>query len=432
MPTGLTSLYQTYLQHSDIITDSRKITPGSIFFALRGDRFNGNEFAAAALDKGASFVVIDDPACKLNNQCILVDDVLKTLQELATYHRAQLDIPVIAVTGSNGKTTTKELTAAVLARKYRLICTEGNLNNHIGVPLTILRISKDTRMAVIEMGANHPGEIGFLCNIVLPSYGIITNAGKAHLEGFGGFEGVVRAKTELYRFLSARKGKVFVNYNDPLLMELSEGIERVTYGLDEKAWLSGSIIPGNDQVNLSILTTAGESLPLHSGLFGSYNVMNILAAACIGRHFKVSDEDICSAIEAYQPSNNRSQVKSTSRNLLILDAYNANPASMEAALRSFSRSSYGNRSLILGDMLELGTESDPEHLHILNLVETLGFKDVYLVGPVFTRLNSRREYLCFNDSELAHLWFSHHPLAGRTILLKGSRGIKLETILETL
>lgn len=411
-------LYQTYLQHTDITTDSRKITPGCIFFALKGVRFNGNEFAAAAMESGASFVVTDEAGYELNDRCLLVKDVLETLQELATYHRRQLQIPVIAITGSNGKTTTKELMGAVLAKKYNIKCTEGNLNNHIGVPLTLLRMNKNTQVAVIEMGANHPGEIEFLCKIALPAYGIITNAGKAHLEGFGGFDGVVHAKTELYRFLAARQGKVFVNYNDPLLMKLSSGLERVTYGMDDKAWLSGTKNPAKDFVSLSIVTSRGSLLQINSNLFGGYNAMNILAAACTGRYFQVRDEDICSAIEAYQPSNNRSQVLSTGRNLLILDAYNANPASMEAALRSFAQSSYKNRSLILGDMLELGNESDTEHMRILKLLEELAFEDVYLVGPVFTRLNSKREYLCFNDSELACLWFSIIILRERLSCLK--------------
>jgi len=432
MPVDLICLYNTFLNHPCIITDSRLITQGSIFFALRGEHFNGNEYAAAAFEKGAAAAVVDDPLYQVNDQCFLVENVLKTLQELAAYHRKKMDIPVIAVTGTNGKTTTKELTGAVLSRKFRLVCTEGNLNNHIGVPLTLLRMNKDTQIAVIEMGANHTGEIDFLCNIAHPSFGIITNAGKAHLEGFGSFEGVVQTKTELYRFLSARQGKVFVNYDDPLLMERSKGLDRVTYGLDEKAWLSGTSSLREEMVSVSIKTFNGETFQVQSALFGAYNALNILAAACIGRYFQVDDQDVCSAIESYRPSNNRSQVKSTGRNLLIMDAYNANPSSMEAALRSFSGSSYGNQSLILGDMLELGSESEAEHLHILRLIETLGFGDVYLVGPVFTSLNSRREYLCFTDSELALLWLSHHPLSGRTILLKGSRGIKLETVIDAL
>jgi UDP-N-acetylmuramoyl-tripeptide--D-alanyl-D-alanine ligase len=432
MLSDLICLYNTFLKYPRIITDSRKITQGSIFFALRGDHFNGNEFTAAAFEKGAEAAVVDEPAYMINDQCFLVEDVLKALQELATYHRKKLDIPVIAVTGTNGKTTTKELTGAVLSKKFNLVCTEGNLNNHIGVPLTLMRLNKETQIAVIEMGANHPGEIDFLCNIAHPSFGIITNAGKAHLEGFGSFEGVVRTKTELYRFLSARHGKIFVNYDDPLLMELSEGLYRITYGLHEKAWLSGTSSLRDEMVSVSVKPGNGEAFQVHSGLFGAYNALNILAAVCIGRYFKVDDQDACSAIEAYRPSNNRSQVKSTGRNLLIMDAYNANPSSMEAALRSFSRSSYRNRCLILGDMLELGSESDAEHSRILSLIEALGFEDVYLVGPVFASLNSRREYLCFNDSELALLWLSHHPPSGRTILLKGSRGIKLETVIDAL
>lgn len=285
----------------------------------------------------------------------------------------------------------------------------GNLNNHIGVPLTLLRLDSHTRIAVIEMGANHPGEIDFLCRIALPDHGIITNIGKAHLEGFGGFEGVIRTKTELYRFLSARDGKVFVNFNDSLLMQYSQGMERITYGNQ------------NEKIT-----------DIVSKLFGDYNAINIQASVCIGRFFGVSNEDIKLAVESYQPSNMRSQIKATERNLLILDAYNANPSSMEAALRYFASSSYDNKVVILGDMLELGSESDGLHIGILNLLQELSFSEVCLVGPVFTRVNTQREFLCFADSELARLWLSHHALSGKTVMLKGSRGIKLETIAEIL
>ena len=409
MFSSLTDIYTLFLQHPDVVTDTRNLTSSCIFFALKGERFNGNHYAAAALLQGAAWVIVDEPEYKISPRCILVKDVLTTLQDLARHHRRSLNIPVIAVTGTNGKTTTKELVHAVLSRKYNVISTSGNLNNHIGVPLTLLRLTTDTQLAVIEMGANHQGEIDFLCRIALPGYGIITNIGKAHLEGFGNFGGVIRTKTELYRFLAESNGKVFVNTNDSLLMQYSDSLQRITYG-------------NPDEINRGIV----------SKLFGDYNAVNIQAAVCIGRTFNVSDVDIKLAIESYEPSNNRSQIRITEKNLLILDAYNANPGSMEAALRFFATTPYENKVVILGDMLELGTESDALHLHILRLLEELSFSEVYLVGPVFTAVNTQREFLCFADSELVRLWFSHHGPKGKSVLLKGSRGMKLETISEIL
>ncbi|MCX6286383.1 MAG: UDP-N-acetylmuramoyl-tripeptide--D-alanyl-D-alanine ligase [Bacteroidetes bacterium] len=432
MFSSLTDIYTIFLQHSHVVTDSRNLSPSCIFFALKGDRFNGNHFAADALNKGASWVVVDEPEYKISPQCLLVEDVLRTLQDLALHHRSSFNIPVIAVTGTNGKTTTKELISKVLAKKYKVLSTEGNLNNHIGVPMTLLRLNNDTEIAVIEMGANHPGEIDFLCRIALPYYGIITNIGKAHLEGFGGFEGVLRTKTELYRFLAGRNGTVFVNADDSLLIQHSEGIERITYGFGDTASIKGSIDNSRDFINISITQSNGQALDVQSKLFGDYNAVNILASACIGRYFNISDEEIKLAVESYQPSNNRSQVRTTEKNLLVLDAYNANPSSMEAALRFFASSVYGNKVVIIGDMLELGAESDALHKHILKLLEELSFAEVYLVGPTFTRINTKREFLCFGDSELARLWFEHHLPEGKSVLLKGSRGMKLETVAEIL
>jgi UDP-N-acetylmuramoyl-tripeptide--D-alanyl-D-alanine ligase len=428
----LTEIYKIFLKHPVIVTDSRNLNPSCIFFALKGERFNGNHFAAEALEKGAAWVVVDEPEYKINHQCLLVEDVLKTLQDLARLHRRSFQIPVIAVTGTNGKTTTKELINAVLSKKYTVVSTAGNLNNHIGVPLTLLRLRKDTQIAVIEMGANHPGEIDFLCSIASPVYGIITNVGRAHLEGFGSFEGVVRTKTELYRFLAAAKGKVFVNCDDPLLMQQSDNIKRITYGSDGSAWLCGLSGKAGNFIDVTIKQQGTDAFAVHSKLFGDYNAVNILASACIGRYFSVSNEAIKQAIESYEPAGNRSQIKTSGKNILLMDAYNANPSSMEAALRFFASSAYDNKAVILGDMLELGTESDSLHIFILKLLEKLSFTDVCLVGPVFTRLNARREFLCFGDSELARLWFSHHTPEGKTIMLKGSRGIKLETISEIL
>ena len=282
------------------------------------------------------------------------------------------------------------------------------------------------------MGANHPGEIDFLCSIASPVYGIITNVGRAHLEGFGSFEGVVKTKTELYRFLAEAKGKVFVNCDDQLLMQQSDKMERITYGFDDSAWLRGLSRKTGDFVDLTIQEPGKDAFDVPSKLFGDYNAVNILASACIGRYFSVSNEAIKQAIKSYEPSSNRSQLKSSGKNTLLMDAYNANPSSMEAALRYFASSAYDNKAVILGDMLELGTESDSLHIYILKLLEELSFTDVCLVGPVFTRLNTKREFLCFGDSELARLWFSHHTPGGKTIMLKGSRGIKLETISDIL
>jgi len=432
MFSSLNDICKIFIEHPQVVTDSRDLIPSCIFFALRGERFNGNHFAAEALDKGAAWVVVDEPEYKISPRCLLVEDVLTTLQDLARLHRNSFNIPVIAVTGTNGKTTTKELLSSILETKYRVISTRANLNNHIGVPLTLLRIKNDTEIAVIEMGANHPGEIDFLCRIALPGYGIITNIGKAHLEGFGGFEGVIRTKTELYRFLGGLNGHVFVNDGDNLLMQHSTGVERTTYGFSQNAWLQGCLDTSQDFLNIGIRQTNLQLMEIHSKLFGDYNALNVLASACIGRFFKVGDEAIKQAVESYQPSNNRSQVKTTQKNLLVLDAYNANPVSMEAALRFFASSSYGNKVVILGDMLELGSESDNLHKHILTLLEELSFSEAYLVGPVFTRVNTKREFLCFGDSELARLWFEHHRPEGKSFLLKGSRGIKLETVADIL
>jgi len=425
-------LYEIFLKYPRVSTDTRNIPQGSLFFALKGENFDGNSFALNALQNGASYSIIDNKEYALGESIILVDDVLKTLQDLALYHRKQLKIPVIAITGTNGKTTTKELTASVLSQKYETTATRGNLNNHIGVPLTILSLSKETQIAIIEMGANHIGEIEFLCKIALPTYGIITNIGKAHLEGFGGFEGVIKAKTELYNFLRLSGGVAFVNKDNPLLVDHSRDIRTITYGSDPTAAFSGTLVKtGGPFIKTQIAFRSSEMI-VGSRLYGSYNFENILAAACIGYHFNVEPDDIRAGIEMYEPSNNRSQVVNTGKNILILDAYNANPDSLSSAIKSFAASTYPGKMAVIGDMLELGKESDEEHLNILNLLDHVQFKDVFLVGPVFTRLNTKREWLCFQDSDLARLWFEHHRPEGKTILIKGSRGIRLEKLTDTL
>ena len=425
--SSIEEIYQIYLNHPVISTDSRSIAQDGLFFALKGDTFNGNLFAESALQKGGAFAIIDDANLKTNPRYILVDDVLKTLQDLASFHRDHLFIPVIAVTGSNGKTTTKELISTILSKKYKTIATRSNLNNHIGVPLTLLSITPDTEIAIIEMGANHPGEIRFLCDLAKPDYGIITNIGKAHLEGFGSFEGVVKAKTELFRYLKEHRGIAFINADNPLLADHSIGLQKFSYGEHSSADYPVRLTNTQSVVEFGI-DTGGKRIPVHSHLYGAYNFENLMAAASIGHYFKIGPEEIKSAIENYIPCNNRSQILKASHNLLILDAYNANPTSMELAIENFSRTEYRNKTVILGDMLELGAGSENEHLNILKLLEEKEFSGIYLVGPIFTKLCRKKEWICFQDSELARLWFEHHKVKDATILIKGSRGIRMEQI----
>jgi UDP-N-acetylmuramoyl-tripeptide--D-alanyl-D-alanine ligase len=429
---SIEELYKIFLKYPLVSTDSRNIPQGSLFFALKGEKFDGNSFAQNALQKGASYSIVDNDRYAAGDSIILVDHVLKTLQELALFHRKQLKIPVIAITGTNGKTTTKELVRSVLSRKFKTIATKGNFNNHIGVPLTLLSLNNETQIAIIEMGANHVGEIEFLCKIALPTHGIITNIGKAHLEGFGGIEGVIKAKTELFNFLQLTEGVAFVNKDNPLLMDRAHDMKTITYGSDQSAEFSGSLVQTGDPFIQVKISFKSSKMIIGSRLFGSYNFENILAAACIGCHFNVGLENIKAGIEMYEPSNNRSQVLNTGKNTLILDAYNANPDSLSSAIHSFAGSAYPDKTVLIGDMLELGEESDEEHNNILKLLDKVQFKDVFLVGPIFTRLNTKREWLCFQDSELARIWFDHHRIEGKTILIKGSRGIMLEKITDTL
>jgi UDP-N-acetylmuramoyl-tripeptide--D-alanyl-D-alanine ligase len=428
---SIDEIYQIYRNHPVVSTDSRKTEQNGLFFALKGDHFDGNLYAGSALEKGYAYAIVDDPGMKSEEKYILVEDVLKTLQELASHHRNHLSIPVIAVTGSNGKTTTKELIHAVLSKRYKTVATKSNLNNHIGVPLTLLSITEETEIAIIEMGANHPGEIGFLCELARPDFGIITNIGRAHLEGFGSFEGVIRAKTELYRWLRDNGGIAFINADNPILVDHSSGIKKFTYG--EQAPSDYPVKLTDARSTLEFETgTAGKQIHVHSNLYGSYNFENLAAAASIGYYFNIGPEEIKSAIEEYIPTNNRSQLMDTGHNLLILDAYNANPTSMEAAIDNFSRTDYKNKIVILGDMLELGPDSEKEHLNIMRLLENTAFNAIYLVGPEFTKLCTKKEWTCFQDSELARLWFEHHKPEGMTILIKGSRGIRMEQIAEVL
>jgi len=425
-------LYRIFLQYPVITTDSRRVPPNSIFFALKGSTFNGNLFAGKALEQGSAYAVIDEPAHRKNDRYVLVNDVLTTLQELACHHRKQVRIPVVAITGTNGKTTTKELTCAIVSKIYKTVATPGNLNNHIGVPLTLLSIRKDTEMAIIEMGANHPGEITFLCLLARPTHGLITNIGCAHLEGFGTVENIVRTKTELYRFLTRVKGLAFIHAGDPLLMKHAERLKQITYGFSPGADITGSRLKGNETLNLSIRISGHRKRSVHTRLFGSYNALNVLAAASIGSYFNIPDAEIVSAIEDYIPSNNRSQVLRTKRNLLILDAYNANPGSMTGALQDFNSAFHSKKIAILGDMLELGRETDREHRLILDLLHDLNFSNVFLVGPVFSRLNHHPHWISFQTSVEAKEWFANHPVGNANVLLKGSRGTRLEEIIESL
>ena len=416
-------IYQHYLKATGVTTDSRQLKENNIFFALKGDNFDGNTYASQALEKGADLVIIDNKQYDTGPESILVEDSLKTLQELALHHRKQLNIPFIGLTGTNGKTTTKELIHKILSKKFRSYATAGNFNNHIGVPLTILGIKDDAEIAVIEMGANHIEEIALLCRIADPGYGIITNIGKAHLEGFGGYEGVIRAKTELYEHLQKVKGTALVNIDDPLLMDLSSGLSRVTYGKDINADVTAEIA-----CSVPFLEIDRNGQMIKTQLYGDYNFENIMAAICIGKVFEVDPNDIADAISGYTPSNSRSQLLRSSNNLIYLDAYNANPSSMLAAIRNFHQQEAEKKVLILGDMLELGRVSQEEHKNIIEEVKG-SFDMVILVGPEFAAAGDIPEFEVFTDTKEAAVWLKDNPISHAHILVKGSRGIALEDLL---
>jgi UDP-N-acetylmuramoyl-tripeptide--D-alanyl-D-alanine ligase len=430
---SIEEIYSVFLKCPNICTDSRKAQKDAIFFSLIGEHFNGNTYAESALNRGCLYAIIDEAKYSKDNRYIIVENALKTLQDLAKYHRSKLKIPIIGITGTNGKTTTKELINAVLSKKVKTLATSGNLNNHIGVPKTILSITNNTEIAIIEMGANHIGEIAELCEIAQPDYGIITNIGKAHLEGFGNFEGIVKAKSELYNWIKKSGKGLFVNIENDLLSSLSEKIKRITYGNYLKADYSGRIIKADPMLELEWFNKNNNFIALlKTHLVGKYNFENILAAIAVGSFFNVENDLINKAIEEYIPTNNRSQIITTKNNTLIVDAYNANPSSMELAINNFAATSYTNKTVILGDMFELGQDSEKEHLKILNLILRMNFSKIILVGSMFSKINNDKNIPTFINSDELASWLGKNKIPGATILIKGSRGVKMEKIIDYL
>ena len=424
-------LYELFLQHPTITTDSRDVPEGSMFFALKGETFDGNAYAKAALEQGAAYAVIDEKeyAEEDNEHLLLVEDVLTTLQQLAKYHRVHLGTPIIGITGTNGKTTTKELIATVLKKKYNVLYTQGNFNNHIGVPKTLLQLTREHDIAVIEMGANHPGEIKTLAEIVLPDFGIITNVGKAHLLGFGSFEGVIRTKGELYDFLRAIEGTVFINNENPHLLGISKGLKLVKYGQTET---DGLLVKGQLVECNPFLKFEWNGGVVQTRLIGSYNLDNALAAACIGTYFEVPSNDICDALAEYTPSNNRSQLTITKDNKLVVDAYNANPTSMKAALDNFRLIQADHKMCILGQMGELGDVSEEEHQKVIDLIGEGDFEQVWLVGDNFAKTCHPANYRLFANVEEVKTAISTQKPQGFLILIKGSNSNKLVQTVELL
>ena len=423
-------LYELFKRYPGISTDSRNIPPNSLFFALKGQSFDGNRYASESLTKGAAYAIIDKEQFADDERLILVDDVLECLQNLANFHRRTLGIPVLAITGTNGKTTSKELISSVLKNRFNVTFTQGNLNNHIGVPLTLLSMNSKTQLAVIEMGANHPGEIAALCKIAEPNWGLVTNIGKAHLEGFGSFEGVIKTKSEMYDFLRATGGKCFINADNNLLVKQAANLEHLSYGTTDSAQLKG------EPEDSSYFLTAKVRFPkgwlyLRSKLIGAYNFENIMAAARVGLHFDIDPLLIQKSIEKYTPSNNRSQFLQRGTNRLILDAYNANPTSMLASLQNFAKIKHVHKWLILGDMLELGNFALEEHQRIADFISNKDFNEIYLVGSYFGEINTDIKAKKFESVELlATYLLKQKPIRNKLILIKGSRGIHLEKILD--
>ncbi|MDR1556639.1 MAG: UDP-N-acetylmuramoyl-tripeptide--D-alanyl-D-alanine ligase [Tannerellaceae bacterium] len=427
----ISDLYQLFLHHPQITTDSRRCPAGSLFFALRGNHFDGNRFAGKALSAGADYAIIDDPDCYQGERTIVVEDTLQTLQCLAQRHRSLLGVPLIGITGTNGKTTTKELLAAVLSLKFNLLYTEGNLNNQIGLPLTLLRLTRRHEMAVIEMGASRPGDIRELTRIACPDYGIITNVGEAHLEGFGSFENILRTKGELYDYIRENRGLVFIRKEDERLRAMAGGIRQLSYGSADEAFVTGQVVAGDPPFFAFSWKRAGEQHTVTTRLVGAYNLDNVLAAVAVGCYFEIPAERICRAIASYEPSNNRSQLKKTLHNSLIIDAYNANPSSMKAALRNFAAMPFAPKALILGDMKELGNDSLRLHQEILREVTNGRFDKVYLCGGHFTQA-AAGAFTAYPTTDALADALSQSPPRGFHILLKGSRSMELEKLIGIL
>ena len=428
----ITALYKIFLECTSVTTDSRNCPEGSLFIALKGDNFNGNAFAAKALESGSAYVIIDEAEYALagDSHYILVNNCLHTLQELANYHRRQIGTRIIGITGTNGKTTTKELMAAVLSKKYNVLYTQGNLNNHIGVPLTLLRLKAEHDLGIIEMGASHPGDIKELVDIAEPEYGIITNVGKAHLEGFGSFEGVIKTKGELYDFLRKKEGStVFIHHDNAYLMNIAGGLNLIPYGTEDDLYVNGRITGNSPYLTFEWKAgKAGETYQVQTQLIGEYNFPNALAAITIGLFFGVEAAKINEALAGYTPQNNRSQLKKTNDNTLIIDAYNANPTSMMAALQNFRNMEVPHKMLLLGDMRELGAESAAEHQKIADYIKECDFEEVWLVGEQFAAAeHSFKTYP--NVQEVIKELETNKP-KGYTILIKGSNGIKLSSTVD--
>ena len=429
-PFSIENLYQLYIKHPSVCTDTRKVKNGDLFFALKGDRFNGNLFAAEALANGAAYAVVDEDvegAEKQAGRLVRVDDVLNALQQLAGHHRNQFSIPFIAITGSNGKTTTKELIHAVLSEKYKTYTTEGNLNNQIGIPLTLLKIKKDAEIAIVEMGANHRDEIAGYCIYTKPTHGLITNAGKAHLEGFGGIEGVRQGKGELFDYLRAYGGNAFVMWDYEYLQKMSKGIREVfTYGTNH-ADITG--YAESETPFLKVHITRGMLADsLQTNLTGDYNLPNVLAAICVGKYFQVEPAAIKKGIENYFPSNSRSQLVQKGTNTIVLDAYNANPSSMKLAIENFIRFPSTDKVLLLGGMAELGIESIYEHEQIIQLISTNNWKEVVLVGGDFLKI--KHPFRSFNNAREAGEWLASRHFQNTAFLVKGSRSMEMERVLQ--
>lgn len=429
----ISALYSIFKQYPQISTDTRNLYKDSIFFALKGANFNGNEYAEKALASGCSYAIVDEAKYATKPNIILVKDSLRTLQDLAKHHRKQFKkLPVIGITGTNGKTTTKELVAAVLSQDHNILFTQGNLNNHIGVPLTLLQIKKEHEIAIIEMGASHVGEIGFLCDIADPNYGLITNIGYAHLEGFGSYKNIIKTKGELYDHIRIRNnGRLFVDYDNELLRKMSEDITSIYYGLEEDLFISGKVLSSDPYLEVEWRLGDNCIKKTTTKLIGSYNLPNILAAIAIGKYFGIKSDSICKALEEYEPTNNRSQLKKTAHNMLIIDAYNANPTSMQAALENFEQmKDISKKVLILGDMKELGNNSEDEHQKIANYISRHSFEKVVFVGSNFGKVKT--EYPRCETLEDLEKYLADNPIKDSYILLKGSRGVQLEKVIPLL